>query len=76
MTIEQLNYVIVLSEELSFTNACQRLHLTQPALSQSIKTLENQLGVILFKRTTSEFEITYAGEQFVKAARYSAKEAC
>ena len=69
MTIEQLNYVIVLSEELSFTNACQRLHLTQPALSQSIKTLENQLGVILFKRTTSEFEITYAGEQFVKAAR-------
>ena len=69
MTIEQLNYVIVLSEELSFTNACQRLHLTQPALSQSIKTLENQLGVILFRRTTSELEITYAGEQFVKAAR-------
>ena len=46
MTIEQLNYVIVLSEELSFTNACQRLHLTQPALSQSIKTLENQLGEV------------------------------
>lgn len=69
MTLEQMNYVVVLAEELSFTNACLRLHITQPALSQSIKGLEKQLGVLLFRRTTSAISLTYAGEQFVQAAR-------
>lgn len=69
MNIEQMNYVVVLAEELSFSLACQRLHISQPALSQSIKNLEKQLGVVLFRRTTTELQITYAGEQFVKAAQ-------
>ena len=68
MQIEQLEYVITLSEELNFTLASKRLHITQPALSQSIKMIEQQFGVELFKRTTNGILLTFAGEKFVDMA--------
>jgi DNA-binding transcriptional LysR family regulator len=60
---------VVLAEELHFGRAAQRLHVTQPALSQQVKRLEDQLGVGLFERTRARVELTDAGKAIVGPAR-------
>lgn len=42
---------VVLSEELNFSRAAERLAITQPALSKQIAELENRVGVTIFERT-------------------------
>ena len=69
MQIEQFEYMVALSEEKSFSAAAKRLYISQPSLSQSVKSLEQQLGVELLHRTTNEMSFTYAGEEFVDTAR-------
>ncbi len=68
MTSQQILYVKTLAEERSFSKAAAKLFVSQPALSQFIKHLEEQLGVILFDRSTTPFGITQAGEAFLRAA--------
>lgn len=60
---------VVLAEELHFGRAAQRLHVTQPALSQQVKRLEGQVGVELFARTRASVELTEAGEAILEPAR-------
>jgi DNA-binding transcriptional LysR family regulator len=60
---------ILLSEELSFSRAADRLHIVQPTLSKQILELEHQLGFRLFVRTSQSVRMTDAGEQFVQEAR-------
>ena len=48
--LDRLRSFVVLSEELHFTRAATRLHLTQPTLSQQIQALERQLGADLVRR--------------------------
>ncbi|MEK6292999.1 MAG: LysR family transcriptional regulator [Paraburkholderia tropica] len=69
MNLRQLEHVIALAEEGSFARAAQRVHLSQPALSRSIQTLEDDLGMALFDRTTREVQITPAGELVVRRAK-------
>lgn len=69
MTSQQLEYVLILAEERSFSKAAQRLFVTQPSLSQFIKNLEAQLGIQLFDRSTSPIGLTIAGQAYVDAAR-------
>jgi len=69
MTTQQIEYVLTLAEEKSFSKAAQKLYVTQPSLSQFIKNLENELHVQIFDRSTSPIRLTPAGEAFVSAAR-------
>jgi len=69
MTSQQLEYVLTLAEEKSFSKASQRLFVSQPSLSQFIKNLENELHVQLFDRSSSPIRLTPSGEAYVKAAR-------
>ena len=60
---------MAIAQEQSFTRAAQRCFVVQSALSRQIKSLESELGVRLFARTSRKVEVTPAGEAFVKQAR-------
>jgi DNA-binding transcriptional LysR family regulator len=69
MELRQLRNFIVLSEELHFSRAAKRLHLSQPPLTRQIRQLEQELGVELLYRTTRKVELTDAGHTFANEAR-------
>lgn len=68
-TFRQLRYFSVLSEELHFGRAAQRLHISQPPLSASLRQLESELGVQLLERSSKRVALTPAGEAFQYQAR-------
>src|SRR5947209_12420558 len=69
MELRQLRYLVALADERHFTRAAQREHIAQPALSQQIRRLEEELGLALVERTTRRVRITEAGELLVARAR-------
>jgi DNA-binding transcriptional LysR family regulator len=65
VTLRQLRYFVVLSEELNYRRAAERLFLTQPALSTAIKHLEHQFDVELFIRNTRGVLLSDVGRQWL-----------
>lgn len=63
------------AEELNYTRAAQRLHLTQPALTRQIHQLENFVGAPLFERTTRRVTLTEAGAALLDPARHTLRSA-
>ncbi len=61
--------LLAVAEEQNFTKAAERLSLTQPAISQHIKQLEEELGVLLFTRGKGAIRPTDAGETVIRYAR-------
>ncbi|MFC3943863.1 LysR family transcriptional regulator [Pseudomonas gingeri NCPPB 3146 = LMG 5327] len=66
--IRQLRAFAMVGEELSFVKAAARLHVSQPALSQTIRQFEGQLDVPLFERNTRKVALTEAGEALLPQA--------
>ncbi|MBQ7516594.1 MAG: LysR family transcriptional regulator [Schwartzia sp.] len=69
MNIHQLTYFLDLAETLSFTQTARNFFVSQTAITQQIKSLEDKLGVQLFERTKRRVQLTPAGQIFVNEAR-------
>jgi len=62
LEFRQLQYFLTLCNELHFTRASEKLHISQPTLSHQIKVLENEVGALLFDRIGKKITLTEAGE--------------
>jgi DNA-binding transcriptional LysR family regulator len=69
LSLRALRSFVVLAEELHFGAAAERLHMTQPPLSQQIRQLEAALATELFSRTTRSVQLTVAGKVLLERAR-------
>ena len=69
MTIQQLRYAIAIADCGSMNEASRELFVSQPSLSETMKELEQEIGIQIFVRSNRGIEITPAGEEFLGYAR-------
>ena len=69
MTLQQLHYAIVISEQGSMNRAAELLYIAQPSLTSAVKELEKEIGVTIFNRTGKGVSLTADGTEFIAYAR-------
>lgn len=74
MLLKQIQYFIAVVEYNSFTEAAEKCFISQSAISQQIKSLENEIGVELFIREKRQFFLSEAGEYFYRNSKSILKQ--
>ena len=69
MTVQQLKYILKVAEVGSITEAAKLLFISQPSLSTSIHSLEEEIGVQIFRRSQNGIAVTPDGKEFIGYAR-------
>lgn len=69
MDFHHLKYFVEVADKKSFSKAARTLHISQSAISRTIKALEEELGVVLFMRNAKAVELTDAGTIFLSHAK-------
>lgn len=69
VNLRQLQYLVTIADDGSFTSAARRLYVSQPSLSQQIRALEAEIGGELLERLPRGIRLTPAGHAFVESAR-------
>lgn len=75
LELRQFRQFIALAEELNYRRAAERLHMSQPPLTQAIQRMEEDLGVRLFERNNRAVRLTEAGVIFLEEARRAVTQA-
>ncbi|GGX12762.1 transcription regulator LysR family protein [Pigmentiphaga litoralis] len=74
MELRHLRYFVALAQQLNFTHAARKVHVSQSTLSHQIRQLEEELGQTLFDRTGKQVRLTQAGERFLPNANNALRE--
>src|SRR5712691_2570737 len=69
MELRQLEYLVAVAEEASFTRAAQRVHISQSGVSAQVRQLEHELGADLIDRSARTATLTQAGDAALAHAR-------
>ncbi len=69
MTLQQLKYVLVISETGSMNKAAEQLYVSQPSLTSSVQELEKEIGIKIFNRSGRGVSLTNDGAEFIQYAR-------
>lgn len=68
MTLQQLRYAIGIAKVGSFNKAAENLFISQPSLTAAIRDLEEEIGIVIFNRTSRGVSLTVEGEEFIAQA--------
>ena len=68
MDFRELSYVLAIAKYQNITKAAEALYVGQPTLSKFLISLENDLGLKLFRRSGNKYLLTYAGERYTRQA--------
>lgn len=74
MTITQLKYTLAVAEHGNFTTASDKCFVTQPTLSMQVQKLEEELGVVIFNRSTKPLQVTEIGQKVLFQAKKIVEE--
>lgn len=74
MTILQLKYVIVIAGSVSMREAASKLYVSQPALSATIRELEEELNIKIFERNNKGISLTDEGMEFLSYAKQAVSQ--
>lgn len=69
MTIQQMKYALTIAKEGSLSRAAEKLYVTQPSLTASLRDLEGELGIEIFRRSSRGVTVTGDGSEFLNDAR-------